>query len=152
MDDPGNITRICDHLKNVIMTSLDNFQVTILTGQENIHLISPIIVDHRPSSAPNAGYFKLCLTVFGRHTKLDKSETQNSINNTALFRSNCLEQDNILKKKILSLAESSDKPMKFTIKPNNPEVLLANKVLNRTCMTQADLVQNVFVIIFFLDK
>ena len=54
----GDIARKYDHLRHVNMPTLDNLQVTVLIGQDNINLISPIRVEPGPSSRPSASPFK----------------------------------------------------------------------------------------------
>ena len=61
---PGDIARNYDHLNHVSMPTLDNHQVTVLIGQDNIHLISTIRVVERPSSAPSASLFKFGLVLW----------------------------------------------------------------------------------------
>ena len=82
------------------MPTLDNLEVTVLIGQDNINLISPVRVEQGPSSAPSASLFTLGWTISGPHTVLDDSKTQHSMHHTALFSSNCLEQDNDLNQKV----------------------------------------------------
>ena len=97
---PGDIARKCDHLRHVNMPTLDNLEVTVLIGQDNINLISPVRVEQGPSSAPSASLFELGWTISGPHTVLDDSKTQHSMHHTALFCSNCLEQDNDLNEEV----------------------------------------------------
>ncbi|XP_075247080.1 uncharacterized protein LOC142340388 [Convolutriloba macropyga] len=46
---PADIARKYDHLRHVNMPTLDNLEVTVLIGQDNINLISPVRVEKGPS-------------------------------------------------------------------------------------------------------
>ena len=120
------------------MPTLDNLQVTLLIGQDNINLISPVRLEQGPSSAPSASLFKLGWTISGPHTVLDDSKTQYSMHHTALFCSNCLEQINDLNEEVSLWWKTETMPLESKSKSNDPEVLLANKILNKTCVRQAD--------------
>ena len=135
---PGDIARKYDHLRHVNMPTLDNLQVTVLIGQDNINLISPVRVERGPSSVPIASHFKLGWTVSGPHTVLDDSKTQISMHHTALFCSNCLEQDNDLSQENFHWWKAETITLESKTKSNDPEVLLANKILNTTCVRQED--------------
>ena len=135
---PGDIARKYDHLRHVDMPTLDNLEVTVLIGQDNINLISPVRVKQGPSSAPSASLFKLGWTISGPHTVLDDSKTQHSMHHTALFCSNCLEQDDGLNQKVSHWWKAETIPLESKTKSNDPEVLLATKILNTTCVKQTD--------------
>ncbi|XP_075258419.1 uncharacterized protein LOC142350456 [Convolutriloba macropyga] len=135
---PGDIARKYDHLRHVNMPTLDNLEVTVLIGQDNINLISPVRVEQGPSSAPSVSLFKLGWTFSGPHTVLDDSKTQHSMHHTALFCSNCHEQDNDLNEEVSHWWKAETIPLESKTKSNDPEVLLATKILNTTCVRQAD--------------
>ena len=135
---PGDIARKNDHIRHVNMPTLDNLEVTVLIGQDNINLISPVRVEQGPSSAPSASLFKLGWTISGPHTILDDSKTQDSMHHIALFCSNCLEQDNDLNQKVSHWWKTETIPLESKTKSNDPEVLLATKILNTTCVGQTD--------------
>ena len=135
---PGDISRKYDHLRHVNMPTLDNLQVTVLIGQDNINLISPVKVEQGPPSAPSASLFKLGWTISGPHTVVNDSKTQHSMHHTALFCSNCLEQDNDLNEEVSLWCEAETMPLESKSKSNYQEILLANKILNTTCLRQAD--------------
>ena len=135
---PGDIARKYDHLRHVNMPTLDNLQFAVLIGQDNINLISTVRVEQGPSSAPSASLFKLGLTISGPHTVLDDSKTQHSMHHTALFCSNCLEQDNDLNEEVSHWWKAETNPLEFKTKSNDPEVLLATKILITTCLRKAD--------------
>ena len=135
---PGDIARKYDHRRHVNMPTLDNLQVTVLIGQDNINLISPVRVEQGPSSAPSASLFNLGWTISGPHTVLDDSKTQHSMHHTTLFCSNCLEQDNDLNEEVSHWWKAETIPLESKTKSNDPEVLLATKILNTTCVRQAD--------------
>ncbi|XP_075255223.1 uncharacterized protein LOC142347943 [Convolutriloba macropyga] len=135
---PGDIARKYDHLRHNNMPTLDNLEVTVLIGQDNINLISPVRVEQGPSTAPSASLFKLGWTISGPHTVLDDSKTQHSMHHTALFCSNCLEQDNDLNQEVSHWWKAETIPLESKTKSNDPEVLLATKILNTTCVKQAD--------------
>ena len=120
------------------MPTLDNLEVTVLIGQDNLNLISPVRVEQGPSSAPSASLFQLGCTIFGPHTVLDDSKTQHSMHHTALFCSNCLEQDNDLNQKVSHWWKAETIPLESKTKSNDPEVFLATKILNTTCVRQTD--------------
>ena len=82
------------------MPTVDNLQVTVLIGQDNINFISLIRVEQGPSSTPSVSLFKLDWTIFGPHTVLNDCKTQHSMHHTALFCSNCVEQDNDLNEEV----------------------------------------------------
>ena len=75
---PGSI----DHLRHVKIPTLENLLVTVLSGQDNLNLISPIRVEQGPSSTRSASLFKLDRTITGPHTVLDDSKTQPSMHHT----------------------------------------------------------------------
>ena len=135
---PGDIARKYDHLRHVNMPTLHNLEVTVLIGQDNINLISPVRVEQGPSTAPSASLFKLGWTISGPHTVLDDSKTQLSMHHTALFCSNCLEQDNDLNQEVSDWWKAETIPLESKTKSNDPEVLLATKILNTTCVRQTD--------------
>ena len=135
---PEDIARKYDHLRHVNMATLDNLQVTVLLGQDNINLISPVRVEQGPSSAPSASLLKLGRTISGPHTVLDDSKTRHSMHHSALFCSNGLEQDNDLNQEVSHWWKAETIPLEFKPKSNDTEVLLASKILNTTCVRQAD--------------
>ena len=135
---PGDIARKYDHLRHVNKPTLDNLEVTVLIGQDNINLISPVRVEQGPSSAPSASLFKLGWTISGPHTVLDDSKTQHSMHHTALFCSNCLEQDNDLNQKVFHCWKAETIQLESKTKSNDQEVLLSTKILNTTCVRQTD--------------
>ena len=137
-DHPGDIARKYDNLGHVKMATLDNLQVTVLIGQEKINLISPVRVEHGPLSAASASFFKFGWTISGPHAVLDDSKTQYSMQHTALFCSNCLEQDNDLNQEVFHWWKAETIPLQSKTNSNDPEVLLATKILNTTCVRQAD--------------
>ena len=135
---PGDIARKYDHLRHFNMPTLDNLQVTVLIGQDNINLISPVRVEQGPSSAPSASLCRLGWTISGPHTVLDDSKTQHSMHQTALFCSNCLKQDNDHNQEVSHWSKTETIPLESNTKSNDPEVLSATKILNTTCVRQAD--------------
>ena len=135
---PGDIARKYDHLRRVNMPTVDNLQVTVLIGQDNINLISPVRVEQGPLSAPSGSLFKLGWTISGPHTVLDESKIQHSMHHTALFCSNCLEQDNDLNHEVSHWWKSETIPLESKTKSNDPEVLFATEILNTTCVRLAD--------------
>ena len=136
MEHPGDIARKYDHLRHVNMPTLDNLEVTVLIGQDNLNLISPVRVEQGPSSAPSASLFKIGWTISGPHTVVDDSETQHSMHHTALFCSNCLVQDNELNQEVSQWWKVETIPLESKTNSNDPEVLLATKILNTTCVRQ----------------
>ena len=90
------------------------------------------------SSAPSASLFKLGWNISGPHTVLDDSKIQHSMHHTALFCSNCLEQDNDLNQEVSHWWKAETIPLESKTKSNDPEVLLATKILNTTCVRLAD--------------
>ena len=134
----GDVARKYDHLRHVKMPILDNLQVTVLIGQDNINLISSVRVEQGPSSAPRASLFKRGWTISGHHTALDDSKTQHSVHHTALFCSNCLEKDNDLNENVSHWWKAETIPLESQSKSNDPESLLATKILNTTCVRQTD--------------
>ena len=98
-DHPGDIARKYDYLRHVNMPTLDNFQVMVLIGQDNINLTSTVRVEQGPSSAPSASLFKLGWAFAEPHTVLD-DKTHYSLHQTALFCSNCLEHYNSLNREV----------------------------------------------------
>ena len=69
---------------------------------------------------------------------MDDIKTQHSMHQTALLCSNCLEQNNDLNEKYSHWWKAETIALKTKGKSNDPEVLLANNVLNTTCVRQAD--------------
>ena len=51
---PGDIARNYDHLRHVNIPTLDNLEVTVLIGQDNINLISTVRVKQGPSISTKA--------------------------------------------------------------------------------------------------
>ncbi|XP_075247082.1 uncharacterized protein LOC142340389 [Convolutriloba macropyga] len=60
------------------------------------------------------------------------------MHHTSLFCSNCLEQDNDLNQKVSQWWKAETIPLESKTKSNDPEVLLATKILNTTCVRQTD--------------
>ena len=138
LEQPGDIARKYEHLRHVKILALDNLQVTVLIGQDNINFISPVTVEQGPPSVPSASLFKFGWTISRPHTVLDDSKTRHSMHLTGLFCSNFLDQDNDLNEEIYHWLEAETTLLEFKIKSNDPEVLLAKKVLNTTCVQQTD--------------
>ena len=63
---------------------------------------------------------------------------EHSMHHTALFCSSCLEQDNDLDEEVSHWWKAETAPLETKSKSNEPKVLLANIILNRTCVRQAD--------------
>ena len=60
------------------------------------------------------------------------------MHHTALFCSNCLEQENDLNEEVSHWWKAETIPLESKTKSIDPEVLLATKILNTTCVRQAD--------------
>ena len=133
---PGDIAGKYDYHRHVNMQTLDNLQVTVLIGQDNINLILPIRLDQGPSSTPSASLFKLGWNIFEPHTELDDSKTQHSMHHNALFCSNCLEKNDI-NENVSHLWKEQKKPFETQSKSNDPEIWLANNIFNTTCVRHA---------------
>ena len=69
---------------------------------------------------------------------MDDSKTQHSMHHTALFCSSCLEQDNDLNEEVSHWWKAETIPLESKTKSNDPEALLATKILNTTCVKQTD--------------
>ena len=120
---PKDIARKYDHLRHVNMATLDNLQVTVLLGQDNINLISPVRVEQGPSSAPSASLLKLGRTISGPHTVLDDSKTRHSMHHAALFCSKCLKQYNDLNQEVFHWWKAETIPLE-----SNP-----NQMIQKFC-------------------
>ena len=122
-------------------TEISNLEDDELYNLKQIYVVeninSPLRVEQGPSSAPSASLFKLGWTISGPHTVLDDSKTQHSMHHTVLFCSNCLEQDNDLNQEVSHWWKAETIPLESKTKSNDPEVLLATKILNTTCVRQA---------------
>ena len=137
----GAAWRYCqkdDHLRQFNLSKLDDLQVTVLIGQDNINLISPVKVEQWPSSAPRASHLKHSWAISGPHTALDDSKSHNSMHHTALFSSNCLDQDKDLNEEISHCWKAETIPLDTKSKPDGLEVLLANNIHNTTCVRPED--------------
>ena len=57
---------------------------------------------------------------------------------TDLFCSNCFEEDNDLNKEVSQWWKAETMPLESKSKSNDPEFLLANKIVKTTCVRQTD--------------
>ena len=85
-----------------------------------------------------AQVFSDLVTISGPHTVLDDSKTQHSMHHTALFCSNCHEQDNDLNEEVSHWLKAETIQLESKTKSDDPKVLLATKIINTTCVRQTD--------------
>merc|ERR1712226_219711 len=131
MDHPGKIAQQYDHLRQFNIPILEDLEVSILIGQDNIHLITPTKFSRGPNNTPCASFFNLGWTISGPHND-PSTENSQSVNHYSVNHITCQqsEDEQLGKVKEPSKAEvtkkettktATNKPKKETTKNEEPK-------------------------------